>query len=90
MCARVLDIEAFISRCLETTCTCLEHSLDNHTAEEECRCHAMQAFVVDCLSADSSIDLSDWRMQQDCRKFCYKITASFINLTINTIWWNHL
>ncbi|KAJ8974052.1 hypothetical protein NQ317_002298, partial [Molorchus minor] len=70
LCARVLDIETFISRCLETTCSCLEQSLNNHTAESECRCEAMQAFVIDCLSADSSIDVSDWRMQQDCPITC--------------------
>ncbi|KAF7276957.1 hypothetical protein GWI33_009615, partial [Rhynchophorus ferrugineus] len=69
-CAKVLDIESFISRCLETTCNCLEKAPSNHTAAEECRCNAMQTFVIDCLSTDSSIDLSDWRMIQDCPATC--------------------
>ncbi|XP_030749920.1 hemocytin [Sitophilus oryzae] len=69
-CAKVLDIEGFISRCLETTCSCLEKSPDNHTAAEECRCNAMQTFVIDCLSTDSSVDLSDWRVLQDCPATC--------------------
>nr|CAI5832157.1 unnamed protein product [Callosobruchus analis] len=69
-CARVLNMDFFISRCLESTCTCLQQSGNNHTAEEECRCQSLQSFVVDCLSADSSIDISDWRMQQDCPVSC--------------------
>ncbi|XP_050302983.1 hemocytin [Anthonomus grandis grandis] len=69
-CATSIDIEAFVSRCLDSTCSCLERAEKNHTASEECRCNAMQSFVVDCLSADSSIDLSDWRMQQDCPATC--------------------
>ncbi|XP_066254573.1 hemocytin [Euwallacea similis] len=69
-CAKSLDIEAFVSRCLDATCACLEKAEGNHTAEEECRCGAMQNFVVDCLSADTNIDLSDWRMQHDCPAFC--------------------
>lgn len=67
-CAKVIDIESFISRCLETTCACLQKSKDNHTSEEECRCQSLQGFVVDCLSADNTIDISEWRIQQDCRK----------------------
>lgn len=67
-CARVLDIEAFISRCLETTCECLEtNENQNHTADEECRCATLQSFVVDCLTTEPSTDLGDWRMQMDCR-----------------------
>ncbi|CAG9772868.1 unnamed protein product [Ceutorhynchus assimilis] len=69
-CAKTLDIEQFVSRCLDTTCTCLEKAKDNHAAQEECRCNALQTFVVDCLSSDSGIDLSDWRMQQDCPALC--------------------
>ncbi|ENN82808.1 hypothetical protein YQE_00825, partial [Dendroctonus ponderosae] len=65
-CGKVMDIEAFVSRCLDTTCACMERSEGNHTASEQCRCQAMQTFAIDCLSTDSSIDLSDWRMQQDC------------------------
>nr|CAH7739498.1 unnamed protein product [Callosobruchus chinensis] len=69
-CARVLNMDFFISRCLESTCSCLQQSGNNHTAEEDCRCQSLQSFVVDCLSADSSIDISDWRMQQDCPVSC--------------------
>nr|XP_023019258.1 hemocytin-like [Leptinotarsa decemlineata] len=69
-CGKVVNTDAFISRCLETICTCLERSVDNHTAEEGCRCQALQSFVVDCLSADNTIDISDWRLQQDCPATC--------------------
>lgn len=69
-CAKVVNIEAFVSRCLETTCACLENAVNDHNAEEKCRCQAMQTFVVDCLTADNTIDLSDWRMQHDCPATC--------------------
>lgn len=67
-CARIIDVEAFISRCMETTCNCLEAANENSTAQDKCRCETLQMFVVDCLTADSNIDLLDWRMQNDCRK----------------------
>lgn len=62
-------MDSSISRCMETTCSCLEQVGLNVTAQEECRCQSMQSFVVDCLSADNTIDLSDWRMEHDCRKY---------------------
>ncbi|KAL1513261.1 hypothetical protein ABEB36_002690 [Hypothenemus hampei] len=69
-CAKTLDIEAFVSRCLDSVCSCLEKSAGNHSMEEECRCTAMQTFVVDCLSSDDQIDLSDWRTHNDCPVTC--------------------
>lgn len=68
-CANVIDVDAFVSRCLETTCNCLEGAQGNATALSKCRCDTLQSFVVDCLTADNSIDLLDWRMQNDCRMY---------------------
>lgn len=63
----MVDVDAFVSRCLESTCNCLEGAKGNSTAEDRCRCDALQTFVVDCLTADNSIELIEWRMQNDCR-----------------------
>lgn len=67
-CGQVMDVESFISRCLETTCTCLEQSLQNETAEESCKCQALQSFVDDCLSKNPNVDISNWRVEQNCRE----------------------
>lgn len=54
---------------METTCKCLEAVANAKEAEEKCRCSALQNFVVDCSTADSSAEVIDWRMKYDCRKF---------------------
>lgn len=67
-CASVVDIEAFVSRCLETACACLESAERNKTTDDQCRCQTLTNFVTDCLTADNELELLDWRTQQDCRK----------------------
>ncbi|RZC42307.1 hemocytin, partial [Asbolus verrucosus] len=69
-CSKVINIDAFVSRCIETTCDCLQAAANNRTAEEECRCNALQTCVMDCLTAEPNTDLSDWRMQLDCPVTC--------------------
>lgn len=76
-CARVLDLDSFVSRCLETTCTCLEAAAGSKEAEEKCRCLALQSFVVDCLTTNSDLEFIDWRMKYDCRKYLYVFIYSY-------------
>lgn len=67
-CSSVMDIDVFVSKCLETACNCIEAAGGNSTAEDKCRCESLQSFVVDCMSCNPDVDLTDWRMQNDCRK----------------------
>lgn len=64
-CKVAVNIDNFISQCLETACACLqspEMDLDI------CRCKILESFVTECHMVNSSVDLSSWRIQQDCRK----------------------
>ncbi|XP_025836285.1 hemocytin [Agrilus planipennis] len=70
LCNSAIDVEAFISRCLETTCNCLQEAEEDTNREDQCRCGVLQSFVVDCMTSDPSLELSDWRMQQDCPAIC--------------------
>lgn len=67
-CGKAIDLDTFVSHCLETTCTCLEAAGNDKSAQESCRCKTLQNFVVDCLVTDSNLELIDWRMIHDCRK----------------------
>ncbi|XP_017781781.1 PREDICTED: hemocytin [Nicrophorus vespilloides] len=69
-CSKVIVVDTFISRCLESTCACLQNAVDNSTAEDQCRCKALETFVVDCMTADNDIELTDWRMLHECPVEC--------------------
>ena len=66
-CEQSVDLQRYISVCTETACTCLQNS---NSTEESCRCEALLNFVKQCSAADSSIDLSSWRIKYNCRKLC--------------------
>lgn len=67
-CGKIVDVDAFISKCLDTTCNCLLASKGVTSAEENCRCEALTNFVQECLTADNQQELLDWRSRHDCRK----------------------
>ncbi|EFA10333.2 hemocytin [Tribolium castaneum] len=69
-CTSVIDKDSFISRCVETTCDCLQAAGPNSTASEECRCHSLENFVVECLTRNPNLDISDWRTLLDCPATC--------------------
>ncbi|KAJ3643777.1 hypothetical protein Zmor_026489 [Zophobas morio] len=69
-CHKVINRDAFITRCVETTCACLEAAAKNETAQEDCRCRTIEDFVVECLTRDPSIDISEWRTVLDCPVTC--------------------
>ncbi|XP_056642321.1 hemocytin [Diorhabda sublineata] len=69
-CGYILDVESFLSHCLESTCSCLERSVNDPKGEEICKCDALQNFVADCLSSEPSLDLSNWRIEQNCPAHC--------------------
>nr|CAD7397465.1 unnamed protein product [Timema cristinae] len=65
-CASSVNVERFLSHCIETTCACLE----SNGTQEECRCQALLNFVTECQATNQDIDLSSWRMQLDCPVSC--------------------
>lgn len=66
ICSGVLDTEKFVSRCLESACTCLR---SNSTADD-CRCQVLTTFVTECQAADQNADLSTWRTVHNCPVQC--------------------
>lgn len=75
------DIDGWISRCLETACACVEQKHLNKKGAEEtddqvdqrCRCNLLEGFVVECTTAKPTVELEDWRMEMECRKFIYPL-----------------
>jgi hypothetical protein len=59
-------VEKYISYCIETACSCLQAA---NSTEVACRCQALLGFVTQCTAAESSVDLSSWRVQHDCREY---------------------
>ncbi|XP_043682227.1 hemocytin isoform X2 [Vespula pensylvanica] len=66
VCSGVVDLEKFLSRCLETTCTCLR----SNSTYDNCRCRTLTTFVTECQANDQDIDLSTWRNIYDCPDNC--------------------
>lgn len=65
-CSTVVDINKFVSRCVEDSCTCLH----GNNSYEDCRCRLLTSFVSECEAAVSGADLSDWRRIHDCPASC--------------------
>ncbi|KDR23192.1 Hemocytin, partial [Zootermopsis nevadensis] len=66
-CRGVVSVEKYISYCIETACSCLQAA---NSTEAGCRCQALLGFVTQCTAAESSVDLSSWRVQHDCPASC--------------------
>jgi hypothetical protein len=66
-CRGVVNVERYVSHCIETTCSCLQAT---NSIEAGCQCQALLGFVLECTAADSSVDLSTWRVQHNCPAFC--------------------
>ncbi|XP_012135564.1 hemolectin [Megachile rotundata] len=65
-CSNVVDVEKFISRCMESTCNCLR---SNHSYDD-CRCRSLTSFVTECQAGNLNVDLSTWRSIHDCPVTC--------------------
>lgn len=66
-CHAVIDVNKFVSSCVENTCTCLR---GNSSSYEDCRCRLLTSFVSECEAAVFGADLSDWRRIHDCPASC--------------------
>lgn len=68
-CGKSVNIDHFISRCVETTCDCLEKSKEPSDADS-CKCSLLQNFATECMAADASVHLDTWRSTYDCVAPC--------------------
>ncbi|CAH1404838.1 unnamed protein product [Nezara viridula] len=65
-CSTVMNMDKIHSQCVEAICLCSENS--NNT--EACRCDAILKAVTECQDALPDIDLTQWRIQNDCPASC--------------------
>ncbi|XP_071561739.1 hemocytin [Temnothorax nylanderi] len=68
-CSAVVDVDRFVSRCVESMCSCLSTS---NSSYEGCRCLLLTSFVGECEAAigPGADQLSDWRTAYDCPASC--------------------
>lgn len=66
VCLGVVNLDKFVSRCLETACTCLQ----SNSTFDDCRCRIITSFVTECQANDQDIDLSNWRNIHNCQIEC--------------------
>lgn len=78
-CGRSVDIEKFVSRCIETACECLKESWAERStktktslppAPKKCKCAILQKFATDCMAADDTVHLDMWRSIHGCEIAC--------------------
>lgn len=78
VCGKSIDIEKFVSRCIETACECLKESsaatgtktAPTKTSSSKCKCAILQKFATDCMAADDSAHLDMWRSIHGCEISC--------------------
>lgn len=75
VCDKAVDINKFISRCLETACDCLLKSSNSSTSpttavQKQCKCSMLSGLVTECLAADDQVHLDTWRTVHDCEASC--------------------
>ncbi|XP_043601962.1 hemocytin isoform X2 [Bombus pyrosoma] len=65
-CSKTVDLEKFVSSCMESTCSCLRSNFTYN----DCRCRLLTNFITECQASDPTIDLSIWRSTHDCPTSC--------------------
>ncbi|CAK9818181.1 SSPO [Anthophora quadrimaculata] len=65
-CSNILNLEKFISGCIESTCNCLR----SNNTYNDCRCRLLTSFVTECQAGNLNTDLSTWRSTHDCPANC--------------------
>lgn len=68
-CSKSVNVEHFVSRCMESACVCLEKS-KTPNEQESCKCSSLQNFVTECMAADASVHLDVWRSKYECVVDC--------------------
>lgn len=74
-CRTAINIDQFISKCLETACDCIRGESSaivgyGDSSKDSCSCSILQNFVSDCLATDGTIYLDNWRSVHGCYKQC--------------------
>lgn len=67
-CSNVVDVDHFISKCLETACECLKSK--DISQQNECKCAILQNYVTECMANDGSQHFDAWRSKYDCLVEC--------------------
>ncbi|XP_031619378.1 hemocytin isoform X2 [Contarinia nasturtii] len=65
-CANVVNVDKFISKCLETACECLKSG----KSAQNCKCSLLQSYVSDCMAADENLHFDTWHSKFDCVVEC--------------------
>ncbi|KAK9502170.1 hypothetical protein O3M35_012753 [Rhynocoris fuscipes] len=65
-CGEQINLEKLLSQCVESVCSCMENSRNI----DQCRCQAILDAVTECQAKMPSLDLSLWRIEQDCPVEC--------------------
>ncbi|XP_075237780.1 hemolectin [Lycorma delicatula] len=71
-CEGIVNIDRFLSQCVESLCTCLESNSANNSVDvtEKCRCDALLSFVTECRTIKPNINLATWRVVNNCPSEC--------------------
>lgn len=80
VCGKTMDIDKFVSRCIETACECLKEtsaatagtktSPMKMVSTSKCKCAILQKFATDCMAADNNAHLDMWRSIHGCEITC--------------------
>ncbi|XP_039283049.1 LOW QUALITY PROTEIN: hemocytin [Nilaparvata lugens] len=72
ICGNVINFDKYLSQCVESICNCLEgHTSKVNTTEvEKCKCDALLDFVTECQESNPGIDISNWRVVNNCPVDC--------------------
>lgn len=86
VCGKSIDIEKFVSRCIENACECLKENSAKIPAAgtktaptktnspspstSKCKCAILQKFATDCMAADDNAHLDMWRPIHGCQITC--------------------
>lgn len=76
-CSRSVNVDRFISQCMESTCECLMASqvtnkkvVADSKEAKQCKCVALQDFATNCLANDETLHLDTWRSVHECKAEC--------------------
>lgn len=75
-CVKAVNVDNFVSRCLETACDCLKakevngSSSTSANAANACKCSILQSFVTECMAANENVHLDIWRSKHECTVNC--------------------
>ncbi|RZF42331.1 hypothetical protein LSTR_LSTR016166 [Laodelphax striatellus] len=83
ICGNVINVDKYLSQCVESICNCLEgqtpvtgsetvrvNTSILSTGVEKCKCDALLEFVTECQESNPAVDVSNWRIVNNCPVDC--------------------